>query len=180
MLGRPLSPGRGIRALHLRPVATRASYVCGRIREARVTVEAPSRSQADEDLARAPLQPPLQLDGVVARVEDENRDGLYFFELTQQCLHLPCGDHVSVLGWSDTLHVHGGGPTLAGKAQLCDELVSPACDEGLAGGVPRRMVVETALGAALRIAPGPHARVNGVDGRLPFGTGQRMVGQELP
>jgi hypothetical protein len=161
-------------------VAPGASDVCGRIREARVPVEAAPRSQAEEDLARAPLQPPLHLDGVVARVEDEKRDGLYFFEPTQQCLHLPCGDHVSVLGWSNTLHVHGGGPTLAGKAQLCDELVGPACNDGLAGGVAGWMVVETALGTALSIAPGPHAGVHGVDGRLPFGTGERMVGQELP
>jgi hypothetical protein len=81
--------------------------VCGRIREAWVPVEASPRSQADEDLAQAPLQPPLHLDRVVARVEDEMWDGLYFFEPTQQCLDLLGGDHVSVLGWSDTLHVHG-------------------------------------------------------------------------
>jgi len=153
--------------------------VCGRIREARIAVEASPRSQADEDLARAPLQPLLHLDRVVARVEDEKRDGLYFFEPTQQCLDLLGGDHVSVLGWSDTLHVHWGGPTLAGKAQLCDELVGPACDDGLPSRVAGWMVVETALGTALRIAAVPHAGVHGVDGRLPFGSGDRMVGQEL-
>ena len=83
MLGRGLGPGARISALHLRPVATRASDTCGRIRETRVTVEAPPRPQTDEDLARAPLQYSLHLDGVVARVEDEQGDGLSFFEPTQ-------------------------------------------------------------------------------------------------
>src|SRR5215203_5231995 len=71
MLGGRLGPGARVFALHLRPVATRASDVLGWIREARVAVEAPSRSQADEDLAWAPLEPSLDLDRVVARVEDE-------------------------------------------------------------------------------------------------------------
>jgi hypothetical protein len=56
MLGGRLGPGTRIVALHLRPVATRASDVCGRIREARVAVEAPPRSQTDEDLALTPLE----------------------------------------------------------------------------------------------------------------------------
>ena len=43
----------------------------GRTGEARVAVEATPRSQADEDLARAPFEPLLQLDGIVASVEDE-------------------------------------------------------------------------------------------------------------
>jgi hypothetical protein len=41
------------------------------------------------------------------------------------------------------------------------------------------MVVVAALGAALRIAAVPHARVYGVDEGLPFGAGERMAGQEL-
>jgi hypothetical protein len=48
--------------------------VCGRIREARVSVEAPPRAQAEEDLARTPLESSLDLDGVVTRVEDEQGD----------------------------------------------------------------------------------------------------------
>ena len=43
----------------------------GRIGEARIAVEATPRPQADEDPARATLQRPLQLRGVVARAEDE-------------------------------------------------------------------------------------------------------------
>src|SRR5215218_10290856 len=71
VLGGRLWPGARVVALHLRPVATGASDVRGRIAVARVAVEATPRPQADEDLARAPFQPPLQLDGVVARIEDE-------------------------------------------------------------------------------------------------------------
>jgi hypothetical protein len=41
------------------------------------------------------------------------------------------------------------------------------------------MVVVAALGAGFSIAPRPHARVHGVDEGLPFGAGERMVGQEL-
>src|SRR5829696_1738096 len=64
-------PARGVRALHLGPVATGASDVFRRVAQARVAVEASSRSQTDEDLARTSLEPLLHLDRVVARVEDE-------------------------------------------------------------------------------------------------------------
>jgi hypothetical protein len=57
-------------------VATGASYVFWRVAQARVAVEAAPGAQAEEDLARAPLQSLLHLetgsyDGVVARIEDE-------------------------------------------------------------------------------------------------------------
>jgi hypothetical protein len=107
--------------------------VLRRVAEARVAVEAPPRPQADEDLARAPLQCSLHLDGVVARVEDEQREGLSFFEPTQQSPDLLGGDLVDVLGGSDAHHVHGSGPTLAHEVELGDELVGPACDDRLAG-----------------------------------------------
>ena len=152
--------------------------MCGRIREARVAVEAPPRSQANEDLARTPLEPSLELDRVVARVEDEQGDDS-FFKPAQQSLDLLGGDHVGVLGGPDALYVHGGGPALAGEAQLCDELVGPACHDGLAGGVAGRMVIVAALGTRLGVAAIPHARVHGVDGLLPFGASDRMAGQEL-
>jgi hypothetical protein len=63
-------------------VAPGASDVLRRVAQARVAVEAPPRPQADEDLAWAPLQCSLHLDGVVARVEDEQGDGISFFEPT--------------------------------------------------------------------------------------------------
>jgi hypothetical protein len=63
-------------------VATRASDVLRWVAEARIAVEAPSRSQADEYLAWAPLYPHLHLDGIVARVEDEQGDGPSYFKPT--------------------------------------------------------------------------------------------------
>ncbi len=152
VLGRGLGPGaRIIVALHLRPVATRASNVLWRrVAEARGAVEeAPPRPQADEDLTRAPLQwCSLHLDdGVVARVEDEQGSGLSSFEPVQQSPDLLGGDLVGVLGGSDAPRIHGSGPTLAHEVELCDELllVGPACDDGLAGGVAGRMIVVAAL-----------------------------------
>src|SRR5215216_2538550 len=127
------------------------------------------------------LQCSLHLDGVVARIEDEQGDAISFFEPTQQSLDLLGGDHVGVLGGPEALYVHGGGPALAHEVEPCNELVGPSCDDGLSGRVTGRMVVVVAaLGTRLRVASGPHARVHGVDGRLPFGTGERMAGQELP
>src|SRR5215212_8257216 len=71
MLGGGFGPAQGVRALHLGPVATRASDVFRRVAQARVAIEASPRSQTDEDLARTSLKPLLHLDGIVARVEDE-------------------------------------------------------------------------------------------------------------
>lgn len=151
--------------------------MCWRIREARVTIEATPRPQTDEDLAWDSLQPLLQLDRVVAGVEDEQGDDA-LFKSAQQSLDLLGGDYVGVLGGPDALHVHGGGPTLADEAQLCDELVGPAGHDGLAGGVSRRMVVVSSVWAAFGVASGPHARVHGVDGRVT--PSERMAGQKLP
>jgi hypothetical protein len=114
MLGGGFGPGTRISSLHLRPVATGASDVRGRIAEARVAVEAPPGAQAEEDLARASLECSLQLDRVVAScVEDEQRNGLSFSESTQQSPDLLGGDHVGVLGGPDALYVQGGAPALA-------------------------------------------------------------------
>jgi hypothetical protein len=61
--------------------------------------------------------------------------------------------------------------------EFCDELVGPACDDDrLASRVPRRMVVVAVLRARLGVTAIPHARINGVDGRLPFGASERMAG----
>jgi hypothetical protein len=81
----------------------------------------------------APLQPSLDLDRVVARVEDEQGDDP-FFKPAQQSLDLFGGDHVGVLGGPDTLYVYGGGPALAGEAELCGPLVGPAGDDATPGG----------------------------------------------
>jgi hypothetical protein len=150
-------------------VATRPSGSGGRTSEARIAVKAASCPQTDEYLARAPLKSLLHFDGIVARVEDEQGEGLSPPEPTQQDLHLLGGDHIGILFSSDALDVHGTSPTLAGEAQLCDELEGPSGHDRLACRVARRMVVEAALVATLRVASGPHARVHGVDWRFASG-----------
>jgi hypothetical protein len=149
-------------------VPTRASDVLRWFAEARIAIEAPPGAQAEEDLAWAPLQCSLHLDGVVARIEDEQGYGLSFLEPTQQSLDLLSRELVGIFGGSDAPHVHGGRPALAHEVELCNELVSPSCHDRLARRVAGRMIVVAAFGAALRVASGPHANVHGVYGR-PFG-----------
>ncbi len=142
----------------------RSTDVRRRIAQVGVAVEAPPRPQA-----------------VVARVENEQGSGLsgrLLSESAQQSPDLLGGDRVRFLIRTDALHVYRGGPALAHEAQLCDELVGPACDDGLACGVAGWMVVEAALGARLRIAAGPHAHVHGVDGLLVLCPGERVTGEQ--
>src|SRR5207302_1499551 len=56
-------------------------------------------------------------------------------------------------------------------------LGGPAGDDGPAGRVPRRVVVEAAVGARLRVAARPDAAIDRVD-RLP--AGQRIAWQQRP
>ena len=58
--------------------------MCGRVAETGVAVEAASRPQPHEYLARAPFESPLQFDGVVARLKDKQRYGPHFPEPPQQ------------------------------------------------------------------------------------------------
>ncbi len=152
-----------------------------------VGVEATPPSQPNQDLRRrAPFQPLLQPHGIVAGVEDEQRDGSSFGRrrAEEQSYHLLGGGHVvGVPRGMEALHVHRGGPALASEAYLGDELLvgPPGDDDRLAGRVARGVVVEAALWAALGVAPGPHANVHhGVDGRFPFGGGERMASEQLP
>jgi hypothetical protein len=149
--------------------------VLGRIREARVAVEASPSAQTDEDLAWAPLKLSLDLDRVVARIEDKQGDDP-FFKPTQQSLDLLDSDFAGLLRRPESPHVHRSGPALTDEAQLCDELVGPPGDDGLTGRVSGGMVVEAALGTALRVAAIPHAHIHGVDGCLLYGAGERKAG----
>jgi hypothetical protein len=100
VLGGRLGPGPGVRALHLRSVATGTTHVLRRVAQARVAVKASPGAQTEEDLARKSFEPLLHLDGIVARVEDEQGNvGLSsYFRPSQQSLDLLRGDHVGVLG----------------------------------------------------------------------------------
>src|SRR5215212_9573715 len=110
MLGGGFGPGRGVVALHLGPVATGASDVFRWVAQARVAVEAAPGAQAHEDLARAPLQSLLHLDGVVACIEDEQRGSVSPTRRKvppQESPHLLSRDRVRVLRGSEALYLHG-------------------------------------------------------------------------
>src|ERR671912_534137 len=148
VFGGGLRPGARVSTFHLRPVTPRPSGGGGWTSESRIGVEAATRPQTEEDLARPSLKPLLHLDGIVTGVEDEQEGrGLFLSESTQQSLHLLGSDQVGVLHGMDTLHIHGGTPTLADEVELGDELVGPSGYDGLASGVAGRMVVVAALRA---------------------------------
>jgi hypothetical protein len=168
-------------ALHLRTVATRSPSVGRWTSETRIGIEAASRSQTDEDLAHNSLQPLLHLDGIVASVEDEQgSDPLLLRREAQKRFDLLGGYLVGVLRRAHALHVEGGAPALADEVEPGDEPVGPSSHDGLASRVARRMVVVSALGAALRVAAIPHAHVHRVDGRCCFASSKRITCEQSP
>jgi hypothetical protein len=159
--------------------------VCGWASEARISVEATPRPQADEDLACTSLEPLLELHRIIASVEDEQRSGplLLFLVLMREahkCFDLLSSHLVGVLRRTQALHVHEGNPALANEIELCDELVGPTRHDRLPRWVARRMVVEAALRTTLCVAAIPHASVHGIDGRGRFTSGKRMVSEQPP
>src|SRR5215203_2115220 len=158
---RRFGPGARIRTLHLGPVTTWPSSGCRWTSEARIGVEATPRSQTDEHLARTLLKPLLQFHGIVACIKDEQgNDPLLLMPEAEKRFDLLGGHLIGVLPRADALHIHGGGPALADEIELCDELVSPSGHDRLPRRVARRMIVVSALGAALRVAAIPHAHVH--------------------
>ena len=125
------------------------------------------------------LQCLLELDGIVAGIEYEQRHTAASHRgASEQTLDLLAGYLVGLLLWSDATNIHGRGPTLAYESQLRDELVDPSGNDGLPGGVSRRMIVVSAIGTGLRIAAGPHAHVHRVDRRVrPF---EWVVDEQVP
>jgi hypothetical protein len=161
-------------------VATRSPSVGRWTSEARIGIEATPRPQTDEDLTRSPLQPLLHLDGIVASVEDEQGSDPLLRQPAEKRFHLLGGYLVGVLRGAHALHVKGGGPALADEVEPGDELVGPSSHDGLASRVARRMVIVSALGAALRVAAIPHAHVHSVDGRCCSASSKRMAGKQFP
>jgi hypothetical protein len=179
VLGGGLGPGARLGAFHLRAVAAWPTGGGGHSGEAWVGVKTAPGAQANEDLARKSLQSLLELDGIVAGVEYEQRHTTASHRgASEQTLDLLAGYLVRLLLWSDAANIHGRRPTLAYEAQLRDELVGPSGDDGLPGGVARRMIVVSALGTGLRIAAGPHAPVHGIDGRVR--SFERVADEQVP
>jgi len=109
----------------------------------------------DQDLGGAAFEISLQPDGIVASVKDEQGWFTAFAALSGEAAHLRYGRIIAILIWRNTTRVHRGDPRVAGEADLGDELVGPASDDGLSVRVPGWMVVISSLGAALGIAAGP-------------------------
>ena len=95
LVGR-LRPGIRILAVELIPVA---AWSAGSSRRpGRIGVEAATGSQTDEDLRGAAFEPLLQFYGVVAGIEDEQREcGPFIPQPTEQPLHMLGGDRVDIL-----------------------------------------------------------------------------------
>jgi hypothetical protein len=148
--------------------------------EARIPVEATSCPQ-DEYLARGSLKPPLQLDRIVARVEDEKGNIASHGGSSEQLFDLLRGYRVCFMVRTDALHAYRDGPALADEVELCDELVSPPGHDGLARGVAGRMIVVSSLRAAFCVASGPHAHIHRINGRLILvACGERMSDEQPP
>jgi hypothetical protein len=124
----------------------------------------------------------LHLYGIVSSVKDEQGSDPLLLSLrpeAQKRFDLLGGHLVGVLCRAEALYVHGSAPALAHEIDPCDELVGPARYDRLPRRVARGMIVETSLGAALRVAAIPHAHVHGKDGRF-ASSRKRMVGEQPP
>lgn len=94
-----------------------ARVTSGGGRGRRISVEATPGAQPNQDLRAALLEPLLQFDGVVARVEDKQRDrccGLFLLgQPAEQPFHLLAGDCVGVVRGRYALDVHTGAVQLS-------------------------------------------------------------------
>ena len=154
MLGGGVQPARGVFEIELVAVAARAPHR-PRLDLLRGGVEDPGWSATAPGLRAGPFQSALQLHRIVASVEDEHAAGLWLGQPSHQGPHLRGGDLVGVLRRLYPPGIDGRNPRVALEAELGHELVGPAGNDGLAGGVAGRVVVVPPLGARLRVAAGP-------------------------
>ena len=116
----------------------------------------------------------LQFHGIVACIEDEQRwlaaTGIPAVETAHQCPYLFGCRLVRVLLRGNAPHIDRRDPGIALEAEFCDELVGPAGDDGLAGGVAAGVVVIPASGTGFGVAAGPRTLVDCVDSRYAAGT----------
>ena len=115
----------------------------------------------------------------LARVEDEQRIDVVLGQPAQQSADLLGCHEVGVLLRAHALHVGRGDPTVTVEAELGDELVGPAGDDGLACRVSARMVIVAAFGAALRVVAGPSAAVHRVDTGSVRSARERIADEQL-
>jgi hypothetical protein len=132
VLGRGFGPGTRIVALHLRAVAAWSAGEDGGTSEARIGIEATPSSQTDEDLARALLEPLLQLHGIVEEASKTNWERSVLFR-AGPAKPSPAWRPPRWCPWrAGCAPRRGAGPTLADEVELCDELVGPSGHDRLA------------------------------------------------
>jgi hypothetical protein len=120
--------------------------------------------QPDRDRGGLVAEPKPQAGGVVAGVQDQQRDRLLACrQASNQRSDLADGDVVVVVRRMQPAGGQRGGPAVTGEAELTAPLERPASHDRLAGRVPRRLVVIAALGAGLGVATGPGADIDRVD-----------------
>ena len=156
----------------------RPTFVTDRWR--RIGIEATVAPQPDEHGDLLPIefrQFASEGLGIIASVEDEQRD----WPVRGQALHkLPdlCrGDRVGVATGLDSLHIQRRRPAVMSKAELCQPGIRPAGDDRLTRRLTRRRVIVGAAWAGLRVVARPDAGVQRIDG-LPIV--QRIACDQLP
>ena len=130
-----------------------------------VGVEDAVAADADQDLRRGVGQCGADRDRVVAGVEHEHRHLAVVGQALYEAGGLLDGERCGIAGGRDPGGVHRRGPGVEGPVELGDPLVGPAGDDGLAGRVFGRRVVEAPLGAGLPVAARPGGGVDGEHGR---------------
>lgn len=81
----------------------------------------------------------------------------------EQAADLFNGYEIRILFWAYAPGICRDHPGVATEADLGDELVGPAGDDGLTGGVAAWVVIVSPAGATLGVAAGPRAPVYRVD-----------------
>ena len=115
--------------------------------------------------------------GIIASVEDEQRDWPVRGQALDKLPDLCRGDRVGVATGLDALHIQRRSPAVMGKVELCQPGIRPAGCDRLTRRLSRRRVIVGASWAGLRVVARPDAGVQSVDG-LPIV--QRIAGDQLP
>ena len=115
--------------------------------------------------------------GIIASVEDEQRDWPVRGQALDKLPDLRRGDRVGVATGLHALHIQRRSPAVMGKAELRQPGIRPASHDRLARRLTRRGVIVAASWTGLGVVARPDAGVHRKDG-LPII--QRIAGDQLP
>jgi hypothetical protein len=117
-----------------------------------------------------------ELDGVVARIEEEPGQPALSWQVGKEGRDLLGGEHIGILLRAQPPYAQGRCPALAGETELRNPRIRPAGDDGLAGGMARGMVVDGPFGAGLGVAARPDTHIDSIDR---FAAGQGVADEQL-